>query len=230
MKQLIFWTMGIVTALVLFVGLVVMFLVIQGRADDISLANLLNRKPPAEKEKLPEDATKTPAATATPEAPLPPPLNADEVQALIDDLKHEKEKVAKQAAQLDADRQEIDRQKVDLTMREQEVARILSEISLKMDHGEGGMRSGGPPDEELLKSLATEYSGMDVKKASAILKAMKDQGMAVQILGHMKSKTRAKVLESLDSETAAHYAEELRLPKASQPEQTAGQDGTAGKK
>ncbi|MFO0982181.1 MAG: hypothetical protein U1E76_10660 [Planctomycetota bacterium] len=238
MKQLILWAIGMILALVLFVGLVATFLIFQGRASDLSLDRLLGHAP-AEGTDLPKAEPRSASPPANQPSPhdlaSPESLGADEIQSLVADLKREKEKVQRQRAALEAEQQELERQKVDLAMREQQVERILSETTFKGDEANAGADQKRPgtvsaDEESTLKSLASEYSAMEAKKAAQILKAMKDQQMAVQVLARMKSKARAKLLESIDSETAARYAEQLRDVKPSQPDQTTGQTETATRK
>jgi flagellar motility protein MotE (MotC chaperone) len=132
-----------------------------------------------------------------------------EVDALVNELRKEKQALADRARQLDELASRIQAEKAELSAVTQNVHQLQRELDqtvLKVDEEEAAN----------LKKLAKIYSSMSPDGAASILKQL-DEATVVKMMTFMKESETAPILETLaksgdeESKQAASISERLRL-------------------
>ena len=147
-------------------------------------------------------------------------FRADEVEALIADLKSEREKLAtretemdKVSAHIEAERQELEKTRADVDAMRDEISAEIPQVQ------EAEVKN--------IKMLATTYSDVTPTAAVAIFRQM-DEMMCAKLLSQMKPDKIAAILQEMSTEDkdetmnkrAARISEKLRLLLAAPKPQT----------
>ena len=132
-----------------------------------------------------------------------------EVDLLIEELKQEKEALAKREAQLNelADRLQAERQEINL------VTQAISQLQAQFDSNVVRVLAEEAPN---VKKLARTYAAMTPEGVVPILKQLEETTL-VKILSNMKDSETAPILEAMarggeaEAKRAAAISERLRL-------------------
>ncbi|MCL2457640.1 MAG: hypothetical protein FWF31_02080 [Desulfobulbus sp.] len=100
------------------------------------------------------------------------------------------------------EREELDNKKKELKRLEVEVDKKIEELNQLRVRIEKLLEQKDIEEQKRIGELAKMYEKMSAEKAAAALAVM-DQELAISILGRMKTKSAARILNNLDREKAA---------------------------
>lgn len=137
-----------------------------------------------------------PAAPAAPEAK---PAEAPKVEApaalTASDLDH-LQKLNDRKRELDAREEELNRMEGELVVQKEELDKRLKELEEMRSKISGILEDRVKVDSEKVDTLVQMYSNMKAPQAAAVFETM-DEDLAVEILGRMKKKNAADIMNLL---------------------------------
>jgi flagellar motility protein MotE (MotC chaperone) len=157
------------------------------------------KTPAAEKDKKPAEgaaAAEGKEAKAAPEAA--PALTASDLDHL--------QKLNDRKKELDAREEELNRMETELQVQKQELEKRLKELEEMRTKISGILEERVKVDSEKVDTLVQMYSNMKAPQAAKVFETM-DEDLAVEILGRMKKKNAADIMNLLKPEKAQVLSE-----------------------
>ncbi len=156
---------------------------------------------PAPAQGKPDPAAVTPAAPAKPEAAAEKREPADVDPDHLQKLTERKKELDAREEELNRVEQELAVQKADLEKRMKDLEEMRKKISSVLE-------DRVKVDEQKIDTLVQMYSNMKPPQAAKIFESM-DEDLAVEILGRMKKKNAADVMNLLKPEKAQVFSEKF---------------------
>ena len=147
-------------------------------------------------------ASKVPAPTA---APITDPTPAVTAEPTGDELNHLM-KLVERKKELDSREEELNRVESALNQQKEELQKRLNELEKMRGSISSLLEDRVKADEKKLETLVQFYSNMKPPQAAKIFETI-DEDLAVQILGRMKKKNAADILNLMKPEKAQMFTE-----------------------
>lgn len=146
------------------------------------------------------DAKATSAKAAPQEAtkPVMAEPTGDELNHLM--------KLVERKKELDAREQELNRMESELSQQKDELKKKISELEKMRSSISNVLQERVKADEERIETLVQFYSNMKPPQAAKIFETL-DEDLAVQILGRMKKKNAADILNLMKPDKAQAFTE-----------------------
>lgn len=159
-------------------------------------------------------ATQAPAAAAKPEAEAKPEKKAEYSQEEINHLS----KLNERKKELDAREEELNRVEAELGKQKGELEKQMAELATMRKNISSVLEERVVADDKKVETLVQMYSNMKASQAAKIMETL-DEDLAVEILGRMKKKNAAEIMNLVKAEKAQILSEKyagyrLRTPAA----------------
>lgn len=147
------------------------------------------------------------APAAEPKAPSPTPEGApsEKVSAPSADLGH-LQKLTDRKKELDAREEELNRMESELQVQRVELEKRLKELAEMRGQISSILENRVKIDEERVETLVQMYTNMKPPQAAKVFETM-DEDLAIEILGRMKKKNAADIMNLLNPEKAQTLSE-----------------------
>ncbi|HWU44850.1 MAG TPA: hypothetical protein VN132_15465, partial [Bdellovibrio sp.] len=122
-----------------------------------------------------------------------------------DDLDHLK-KLSERQKELDAREEELNRQEVELQKQKEELEKRLAELDGMRGKISDMLQDRVKADDQKIDTLVQMYSNMKPPQAAKVFETM-DEDLVVEILGRMKKKNAADIMNLLKPEKAQIISE-----------------------
>lgn len=149
------------------------------------------------------EADKVPAKEKEPTAPTPPVL----AEPTGDELNHLM-KLVERKKELDAREEELSRVESELTEQKDALQKKLAELEKMRQSISTLLEDRVKADDQKIETLVQFYSNMKPPQAAKIFETV-DEDLAVQILGRMKKKSAADILNLMKPEKAQMFTEKF---------------------
>lgn len=135
------------------------------------------------------------------------PTNSSEATASNLDLDH-LQKLTERKKELDAREEELSRVEQELTAQKSELEKRMKELEEARLRISAMLEDRVKVDAEKIETLVQMYSNMKAPQAAKIFESM-DEDLAVEILGKMKKKSAADIMNLLKAEKAQIFSEKF---------------------
>lgn len=159
-------------------------------------------------------AAQAPSAAAKPEAEAKPEKRAEYSQEEINHLS----KLNERKKELDAREEELNRVEAELGKQKGELEKQMAELATMRKNISSVLEERVVADDKKVETLVQMYSNMKASQAAKIMETL-DEDLAVEILGRMKKKNAAEIMNLVKAEKAQILSEKyagyrLRSPAA----------------
>ena len=113
--------------------------------------------------------------------------------------------IEQEYARLHAREKAVEQREIALKSLQQEVDKRIAEMQTLREELNSLQAKKSEDEQKRAAELAKMYEKMDAPKAAKLLVGL-NEGLAVQILGKMRSKYAGRILNNLDAETAARLS------------------------
>lgn len=158
-----------------------------------------------------------PASPATFSKPVVAEPTGEELNHLV--------KLAERKKELDAREEELNRMETEMSKQKDELQKQVADLEKMRNSISSMLEERVKGDDQKIETLVQFYSNMKPPQAAKIFETL-DEDLAVQILGRMKKKSAAEILNLMKAEKAQMFTEKFAGYKRTVAQESESKDST----